>query len=294
MVREKKKFMHRVRRKERGRKKGAELERYRKLLLVFAFTSSLVLSYQLYGMLSNIFFHKNPYFLLDKYKIEVCHFGELSDGDLFKKQLNELLEAEADKGMAINLAPLNYKAFRRKIQALNPQVKSVQVIPSGNNGLKVTIVDKEPVARLSTRSGVLITSDGFITNSVPENLHLPVIIMIRKFKSNTLSHKTDNKDLLDALKLLNILSTSALGMKLDVGIIKCNRDETLSLILEGDGLIVQNCEIIVNRDQIKIDLARACLLIDERILEGKKTSYVNASIKSFVPVRPTYRVIQTQ
>ena len=256
------------------------------LLLVLV---SLFSVFEIYNSFTNIFVTRNPYFLLDKHKVKVKVQGELTDLKLLKLQLEALLEEEVKNHGKVNVVSLDLEKLRHSFLQLNPQVGKVNISILNSNGLSVEVIDKTPVARLKNSRGLIVTENNFIVKSVKKNLHLPILIGIKDSKAISLDEITQNSGVKSAVKLLKILSTTSYGMQIDVMFINCRIDSTLGLVLEEADFTTKHCKVIVSRKRMKTDLSRACLILDTRAQAGKKTSFIDASQRSFVPVRPRYR-----
>jgi hypothetical protein len=262
------------------------------LVRVTVIAVSLLSCLLLFGVghsLMNIFVARNPYFLLDKHKLKVSVNGELTDLNLLKSQLEKLLAEEEKRKGNINLEALDFGRLRYAFLALNPQVETVVISAWKSNGLKVEVIDKHPVARLYNKRGMIVTESLYVLQPVKKNLHLPVITGIKNSKSIQMGEVCDNSGVKSAVKLLNLLSTTNYGMKLDVSLVVCSSDLTLQLLLNGADFITQNCKVIISRKYMKKDLSRVCLILDTRADAGKKTSFIDASQRTFVPVKPRYR-----
>ena len=263
-----------------------------KIIKPFVFFLIVVSFYSLYEIsnsFTNIFVTRNPYFLLDKHKIKVSVQGELTDLSLLKNQLEALLEEEVKKNGKVNVAALDLGKLRYSFLELNPQVDQVNISIHHSNGLCVDVVDKKPVARLQSQHGAIVTESNFIIKSVKQNLHLPIIIGIKDFKSILKNEANQNIGIKSSIELLKILSTTNYGIQLDVRFINCSLDSTLGLILDGANSKSKHCKVIISRKYMKKDLSRVCLILDTRASAGKETEFIDASQRSFVPVKPRYR-----
>lgn len=255
------------------------------LLIVFSFYAL----FEIFNSFTNVFVTRNPYFLLDKHKVKVSVQGELTDLTLLKLQLEMLLKGEVEKQGKVNVAALDLAKLRYSFLELNPQVAQANISIHNSNGLSVEVIDKKPVARLQSPHGAIVTESNFVIKSVKQNLHLPIIIGIKDFKVVRTNEVTHNIGVVSSTRLLNILSTTNYGIQLDVRFINCSLDSTLGLILNGADFVSKHCKVIISRKYMKKDLSRICLILDTRASAGMNTSFIDASQRSFVPVRPRYR-----
>ena len=260
-----------------------------KPLVLCLIVASLFSIFEIFNSFTNIFVTRNPYFLLDKHNVKVTVQGELTDVGLLKMQLEALLEEEVKTHGKVNVAALDLEKLRYSFLELNPQVEQVNISILNSNGLGVEVIDKTPVARLKSARGSIVTESNFIIKSVKENLHLPILIGIKDFKSIPENEATRHFGVKSAVKLLKMLSTTSYGIQLDVMFINCSTDSTLGLVLDEADFVTKHCKVIVSRKNMKNDLSRACLILDTRASAGKTTSFIDASQRSFVPVRPRYR-----
>jgi len=260
-----------------------------KLCVMLLILASFYFVFEIFISFENVFVTRNPYFLLNKHKIKVSVRGELTDLTLLKLQLEKLLEKEVEKNGKVNVAALDLGKLRNSFLELNPQLAQVNVSIHDSNGLNIEVVDKIPVARLQSPRGNIVTESNFVIKSVAQNLHLPIIIGIKDFKAIRLNEVTHNSGVVSSTKLLKLLSMTNYGMQLDVRFINCSLDSTLGLILNGADFVTKNCKVIISRKYMDKDLSRVCLILDTRASAGKNTSFIDASQRSFVPVRPRYR-----
>jgi len=236
--------------------------------------------------LTNIFFHKNPYFTLNKYQVTLKVEGPLTDSQVVKQQLNQILEdLEREHDGSINLFNIDLKLLRKTISQLNPQLKDVKISRSLPEGLKVTVSDRIPVARIANRKGALIDREGYILPPSAQMPYLPIILGVRNREKLQSGERSINEEIQKALELLNHLAIAPYGVIFEIFVINCSNRHQIKLTLKGNDYLKPNSTILLPVDDISSGLSRAAKIINERHHYNETTSFIDATYKVNVPIR---------
>lgn len=256
------------------------------VLLILIFISLFWMISESADSLKNIFFDKNPYFTLNKYKIELSVDGELTDAQVLRKQLNDVLaELERKSGGSINLFECDLKLLRTTLTGQNPQLKDVKITRMLPEGLKVVAVDRVPVARVMSLKGKMIDRDGYVIPPSNGLRHLPIIIGLHNRENIVVGKETINKDIQKCLELLNHLAIVPYGNIFEIFLINCSNLDQLSMTLKGNDYLKPRSSILVPTKDITGGLNRAAKIINERHYNNEPTSYIDATYEVNVPIR---------
>lgn len=255
-------------------------------LLILIFFSLFWMISESTSSLKNIFFDKNPYFTLDKYKIELSIEGELTSSEVLRKQLNDLLEErERKNGGSINLFNCDLKALRNSLSGQNPQIKDVKITRVLPEGLKIVAVDRVPIARIMSLRGKMIDRDGYVIPPSNGLRYLPILIGIHNRKNIVIGKETINKDIQKCLELLNHLAIVPYGNIFEIFLINCSNLDQLSMTLKGNDYLRPKSSILVPTKDITGGLNRAAKIINERHYNNEPTSFIDATYEVNVPIR---------
>jgi len=274
------------RRKKNKKNQQKQVVAVKIVLLILIFVSLFWMISESASSLKNIFFDKNPYFTLDKYKISLSVEGELTNSEALRKQLNDVLaDLERKSGGSINLFKCDLKLLRTELTRHNPQLKDVKITRVLPEGLKVVAIDRVPVARIMSLKGKMIDRDGYVIPPVNGLRHLPILIGIHNRENIVVGKETINKDVEKCLELLNHLAIVPYGNIFEIYIINCSNLEQLSMTLKGNDYLKPKSSILVPTNDVTGGLNRAAKIINERHYNNEPTSFIDATYEVNVPIR---------
>lgn len=269
--------------------KRARQERSEKVRLV---GSACVIFLLLGGILASIFllnwafdallFSKNPSFTLRHLEIR-------SNGVLKPESIQaDLLELKVEEGGS-NLFALDLADIRERLKAENVLVKEVEfrrVLPAT---LKVSIHEPRPIARLQT--GVLLSRESL---ALPPRqggwtVDLPMLVGFKNRGSLDVGDLFDPPMVLASLRFLSLVNVDPRAEFLKPLLIQPDYGEkSLKIYLAAAGPFREKAQLVLpaNEDEMSQALDRMHVIVQERNKARQPISFLDATYKKNVPVRP--------
>ena len=250
--------------------------------------------------LKTLFLTSNKHFTLDK--IEILNEG-LPDGVIGLVDVDLLKESLRLHEGTDNLFDINLAEIKEKIEA-HLCVDSAEVSYRFPDTIKITYIEKRPIARLSSEA--LIDKHGFILPDGRRDLILPLIFSTRVYKPGTkitldttdINLKSDNKSVLESLQFINFNETFRMSYKsadqflghqdfasmeiLKVKSVSKHDEDSLTIMLSGvsEVLLSDNTRLKVPIDEIELGIRRACISIIQNAMANKITRKIDARYNS--------------
>lgn len=231
-----------------------------------------------------LLFMRNPHFTLRR--VEVVVFGQLPKG----RVLGQLRDFGVRVGES-NLFRLDLADLRRQLVAGDVMVSQVgmgRILPGT---LVVEVYERNPVAQLVSQQGKLLDEGGLILpeRNDPRTWRLPVVTGIRGSGDLPVGTRMDDGLVDAALLLLRLVATEPYGRNLDISLIQLDYGkEMLKVYLGARGPFREGaCVTVPAREkELREALRRVEVIVRERERGQQTISYIDASYKINVPVRP--------
>ncbi len=202
-----------------------------------------------------------------------------------------------------NLFEIDLKEVKKKVES-HLCIEAAEVSYNFPDTIKISFTEKLPVARLSQET--LVDKNGYILPNGRTDLSLPQIVTKNDFKAGvqlTLDivdpvEKDKNKEILDALKFINLNSILRLKYNLaedylekvefaSLEIIKIKNiirleENSLTIILAAvpEVKLADNTRLTVDVDDMEIGIRRACIAILQNAQANKITRKIDARYNS--------------
>ncbi len=228
-----------------------------------------------------VFLAANPHFTLADIRVNTT-------GRLVPEQVIENLADHGIEPGVTNLWQIDLGAARRHLEK-HVLVDRTTVVRRLPGELVVNVYERQPVARLRSRPNRLIDMDGYILppRHGDSRTVLPEITGVRGLREAATGQKTSDKKLLGALRFLQLTATRPDGHYYDVDTIQLDYSAgSLTVHLHPRGTFIRGARVVLPIENMESALDSLTAIVAGRTLNGKVTTFVDATYRVNVPVKP--------